>query len=182
MKDDANALLPQRQPGYLEAPLGGRVEQYYALDAEVPVAGDFGAGTGSIWAEQLSAQTTDVEVLMRYGQSNGWLDGQPAAITRKVGKGRITYIGTLLDAKTMASAADWIAQESGVTLALGPVPDGIEVCPRSGGGNQFYVVINWAPTTQHVPLPRSMKFLLANSQGNSLDLPEYGVEVLRDSK
>jgi len=181
MKDDANALLPQRQPGYLVAPLGGRVEQYYALEKNVPVSGNFGDGTGTIWAEQLSAATADTEVLMRYGKSNGWLDGQPAVITRKVGKGRITYIGTIFDEKTMANAAQWITQTSGVTAALGPVPDGIEVCPRSGGGKQFFILINWADQTRHVTLPHAMNFLLGNSQGDALDLPPYGVEVLQDA-
>ena len=33
MKDEHNALNVERQPGPLVAPLGGRVEQYYALDA-----------------------------------------------------------------------------------------------------------------------------------------------------
>ena len=44
-----NALL-----GPLVELLGGRVEQFYALDEVVPVAGDFGAGAASIWAEALS--------------------------------------------------------------------------------------------------------------------------------
>jgi beta-galactosidase len=39
MKDETNALLPQRQPGYLVDALGGRVEQYYALERDFPVAG-----------------------------------------------------------------------------------------------------------------------------------------------
>ncbi len=59
------------------------------------------SGESPLWAELLSAKDGDAEVLMRYGKSNGWLDGQPAAITRKVGKGRITYIGAWLDPKTM---------------------------------------------------------------------------------
>lgn len=37
MKDEFNSLNPQRQPGPLVDALGGRVEQYYALDAPVGV-------------------------------------------------------------------------------------------------------------------------------------------------
>ena len=62
----------------------------------------------------------DDEVLMRYGKSNGWLDGQPAAITRKVGKGRITYIGAWLDPKTMAQAAKWMTDVSGGEASVWP--------------------------------------------------------------
>src|SRR3546814_16641222 len=39
MKDDANALWPQRQPGPLAALLGARVAQYYALDDGVGITG-----------------------------------------------------------------------------------------------------------------------------------------------
>ena len=87
MKDIDNSLWPQRQPGPLTDLLGGRVEQYYALVDAAPIEGKWGAGESPMWAELLSAKDADVEVLMRYGKSNGWLDGQPAAITRKVGKG-----------------------------------------------------------------------------------------------
>ena len=96
----------------------------------VPVEGKFGAGEGKLWAELLSAKDSDTEVLERYGKSNGWLDGQPAAITRKVGKGRITYIGAWLDDAAMSAAAKWMADISGVKPALGKVPEGVEVYPR----------------------------------------------------
>jgi hypothetical protein len=42
MKDEFNALLPQRQPGYLADALGARVEQYYALEKDVPLSGAWG--------------------------------------------------------------------------------------------------------------------------------------------
>ncbi len=101
MKDEHNSLNIQRQPGPLVAPLGGRVEQYYALDGAVPVSGSLGSGTASLWAEQLSTNATRVDVLLRYGKSNGWLDDQPAMITRRVGHGSITYLGAVLDPDLM---------------------------------------------------------------------------------
>ncbi len=104
MKDDDNALQPQRQPGPLGELLGGRVDQYYALTDPVPFSGDWGSGEGGLWAELLSTRDADTQVLMRYGKGNGWLDNQPAAITRKVGRGRITYIGAWLDPKNHAAS------------------------------------------------------------------------------
>jgi beta-galactosidase GanA len=97
MKDDDNSLQGDRAPGPLTTLLGGRVEQFYAIDDKtedtVPVTGKWGSTTSKIWAEQLSTSAPDTEVLIQYGKSNGWLDGQPAVITSNVGKGRITYIG-----------------------------------------------------------------------------------------
>src|SRR5262249_2572081 len=97
MKDEYNALLPMRQPGYLIEALGGRVEQFYALERDAPVNGSLGTGNATIWAEQLKSSAPDAEALLRYGASNGWLDGQPAILTHAYGKGRITYVGAVLD-------------------------------------------------------------------------------------
>jgi beta-galactosidase len=182
MKDQYNALLPQRQPGFLADPLGGRVEQFYALEKEVPVSGDWGAGVATVWAEQLKASSSDAQVLMKYGASNGWLDGQPAVISRTFGKGRITYIGATLDDKLTAAAAEWMVKSSGVTPALGTVPDGIEVCRREGEGKVIFILINFKQETQRVTLPHAMKALLGGANESAVELPPYGVEVLLDSK
>jgi len=178
MKDEFNGLLPQRQPGFLFDALGGRVEQYYALEKEFPVAGSWGSGNASIWGEQLKSLATDSEVLLKYGKSNGWLDDQPAAITRPYGKGRITYIGAVLDDKLMASAAEWMIQKAKITPQFGPVPDGVEVSRRIGSGKQVFVLINYAQERREVKLPRPMKALLTNRQAEKVDLAPYGVEIL----
>ena len=183
MKDDDNGLQPARQPGPLVELLGGRVEQYYALTDPVPVEGKFGSihdesMQGKLWAELLSAKAADVEVLARYGKSNGWLDGQPAAITRKVGRGRITYIGAWLDDGGMAAAASWMSEVSGVKPALGPVPDGIEVYPRYGENKAVYVIANFAKQEETVTLPVPMADVLAGGTKQAVTLPRYGVAVL----
>jgi beta-galactosidase len=182
MKDQYNALLPQRQPGLLADALGGRVEQYYALEKDFPVSGAWGSGTSTIWAEQLKASAADAQVLMTYGAANGWLDGQPAVVTRAYGKGHITYIGTVLDEKTLAAAAAWMAQQSGVMSAFGPVADGIDVCRRVGAGKQIYVVVNFKRESQSVTLPHAMKAVLGGADETTFVLPEYGVEVLQDNQ
>src|SRR5580700_5840735 len=178
MKDNDNGLWPQRQPGPLTDLLGGRVEQYYALVDPVPIDGKWGASESPMWAELLSATGTDVEVLMRYGKSNGWLDGQPAAISRKVGKGRITYIGAWLDPKTMAKAAAWMTEVSGVKPAFGAVPDGVEVNPRYGDKGAVYILVNFSKLPQTVKLPAKMQDVLNGGAPQSVTLPNYGVAVL----
>ena len=180
MKDEFNALLPQRQPGFLVDALGARVAQYYALEKDVPLSGTWGTGEASIWAEQLESNTPGGEVLLRYGKSNGWLDDKPAVITRVYGKGRITYIGAILDDKLMASAAAWLTQKSGVTPIFGPVPDGVEVSRRLGLGKQVFVIINYSAENREVALPHTMKLLLDGKDGNVVQLPRYGVAVALD--
>ncbi|MGA7045948.1 MAG: beta-galactosidase [Candidatus Sulfotelmatobacter sp.] len=182
MKDEFNSLLPQRQPGFLVDALGARVEQYYALEKDVPVSGLWGSGEASIWAEQLKSQAPGDEVLLKYGKSNGWLDDQPAVITRAYGKGRITYIGAVLDDKLMAAATEWMTNTSGVTPVLGPVPDGIEVSRRIGPGKQVFVLINYSQEDRRVTLPHSMNLVLDGKNSNTLDLAPYGVAVALDNR
>lgn len=182
MKDQYNALLTQRQPGFLAPVLGGLVEQYYALLKDVPVSGTWGDGDATIWAERLAAESPDAQVLLRYGASNGWLDGQPAVITHKYGKGSITYIGALLDPNLMSKAADWMIAQSGATPAFGPVPDGIYVSRREGQGKTIFVAINFTREQKHVDLPHAMQARLAGREESSLDLGPYGVEVFLDRR
>jgi beta-galactosidase len=179
-KDEFNALNVERQPGPLAEALGGRVEQFYALEDAVPVEGRAGKGTASIWAEQLSVNAPDTEVLLRYGASNGWLDGQPAAITRKVGQGRITYIGAWLDEALSKSLVSSLLQQSGVEPVLPNIPIGVEVCLRSGQGKAILILINHNKDDAHVPVPGGWSDVLSGRQltADSVTLPKYGVAVL----
>ena len=173
LKDQYNALLAERQPGKLREALGDRVEQYYALEHEIPLTPH---GHASVWAEYLSG---NAHVLMRYGTANGWLDGQPAMVTREYGKGRITYIGCVLDASTLDSAAAWMARVSGVHRAFGPVPDSVEVTRRVGTNHkQVFVLINFASRPREVTLPRTMWSVFDKRPMHAVHLTRYGVAVM----
>jgi beta-galactosidase len=116
---------------------------------------------------------------LRYGESNGWLDGQPAAITRKVGKGTITYIGAWMDEKTTLTAAQWMTETSGVKASFGPVPEGVDVYPRQGNGKKVFILVNFAKTPQTITLPNPMHSVLDDKDLSTLSLEHYGVAVLQ---
>jgi beta-galactosidase len=181
MKDEDNALFPQRQPGPLAEILGARVEQFYALDAPVPLEGIWGKGEDAIWAEQLSIQAPDVQVLMSYGKSNGWLDGQPGAVTHKVGKGSITYIGAALDDAEMMKAAQWMVAESGAEMVMPDLPTGMELSIRSGAGKRIWIFANYANELRSLTLPHSMEDVLKGGSAENLSLPRYGIAVLKEN-
>lgn len=183
MKDEYNALHPQRQPGPLVDFLGGRVDQFYALDSKVPVSGEWGSGTANIWAEQLSVKSPETKVLMRYGKSNGWLDDQPAVITRQVGKGSITYVGAWLDAGLMDALTKQVLQQAGVQPIVASVPAGVEVCQRSNGQKSILILINHNTENEHLNLPGSMRDLIGSGGSvRAVDLPKFGVAVLEQQK
>lgn len=181
MKDQFDALNPQRQPGPLVGLLGGSVTQFYALDKNVPISGEPGAGTANVWAETLETTSPDTKVLTRYGKSNGWLDGQPAVLDRTVGNGSITYVGAWLGPHLMrALTSEWL-ERAGVKPIVAGVPDGVEVCERTGDGKTVLILINHNTTPEQVTLPGEMTDLLAADHGqvSSVELPKYGVAVLK---
>jgi beta-galactosidase len=178
MKDVYNSLWPNRQPGPLAGLLGGRVEQFYALLDDAPVSGIWGSGKATIWAEALSAK--GAEVVMRYGPDTGWLDGQPAVLTRRAGKGSITYVGALFDAALMGRAMETIAKSAGVGAPFGPVPDGVEVSRRTGPQGDVFILVNLGRPPQTIALPKPMKDVLAGGAPKaSVSLPRFGVAVLK---
>ena len=124
MKNFDDGLDPHQQPGPLADALGAKVTQFYAIDEPVPVTINGAAGTANIWAETLETSSPEAKVLATYGASNGWLDGKPAIVTRKVGKGSITYVGAYLDEASLKMLMDTVLNESGVQPML-------EACRRA---------------------------------------------------
>jgi len=123
---------------------------------------------------------SNAKTLLSYGKSNGWLDNEPAVVTREYGKGRITYIAAVLDEKLMAAAAEWMVQDSGIKPIFGPVPDGVEVSRRRGNGKDVFILINTTQEARNVTLPHRMRLLLGGKEASEANLGSYGVEVLVD--
>jgi beta-galactosidase len=176
MKDAFNRLDPKRQPGPLAELLGGQVEQFYALDETVAVEG----GKATIWAEDLSTKAPDTQVLLRYGKANGWLDGHPAAITRQIGRGRITYVGALVDDAVMKSLIDEALAGAHVSRDF-PVPDDVELMTREGKGRSIVILINHGRERRSITLPATMTDVLAGGSKTEVTLEAEGVAVLQRS-
>jgi beta-galactosidase len=181
MKDEDNGLQPARQPGPLGTLLGGRVEEWYALDKTVPVDGVWGPGQTGVWAELLSASDPETKVLMRYGKSNGWLDGQPAAITRAVGKGSITYIGAALTPEQMARAAQWMLDQANVHPEAVSIPEGVELSIRKSADKEVWILVNLTKAespAQTVTLPAGFTDVLNGGPATTLTLNRFDVAVV----
>jgi beta-galactosidase len=174
MKNRDSALLPSRQPGPLAASLGAHVEEYYALDTNVRLEP---AGEARIWAEWLVPDQEGMEVLLRYGACNGWLDGKPAVVSRQHGSGRITYVGAWLDDATMTRLAkEWVAKSGTPSVA---VPEGVELCRRVGARGDVFICINHTPGAKTVDLALPLRDLIGGQIcDGQVSLTGYGVAVL----
>jgi beta-galactosidase len=183
MKDEFDALDPHRQPGPLADALGGRVDQYYALESPIAVGNASSRGTASIWAERLNAISADTHILLRYGSDDGWLKDRPAALSRNIGGGSLTYIGALLDQKLLATTLAPMLQHASAPSAIfaAPLPPDIELCRRENPANAVFIVINHSRTsTIHLKLAAPARNLLdSNKTINTLDLQPQAVAVLQ---
>ena len=183
MKNFDDGLNPQQQPGPLAAALGAKVTQFYAIDQPVPLTIDGTSGTADIWAETIETSSPETKTVATYGASNGWLDGQPAAVTRRVGKGSITYVGAWLDEASLKKLTEMVLRDSNVDPMLPNIPQDVEVCIRSSATHSVLVLINHGTEPATVALPSSLqaKSLLTGSTvaGDNVTLPKYGVAVLQ---
>jgi beta-galactosidase len=179
MKDQFNRLNVQRQPGPLADLLGGRVEQFYALDETLTVAGSAGTGTASIWGEDLTAKAGDSKVLLRFGKNRTWLSQEAAALSRPAGQGKIVYLGTLLDPKLMRAFVGEQLKDAHVTPWLGALPEGVEAMRRTGKAHDIVILINHGNAPANITLPNAMRDALGNNDDvHDLTLESQGVAVL----
>jgi len=157
VKDEHNRLLSQRQPGAFADLLGGVVDDFYPLDEPVAVKGTLGSGQAEIWGERLAVRASGVTTLLTYGSSQGWLANQPAALSRAVGKGRITYIGFWPDPPLMERIATWALANRYDSRGFTNIPKDVEISQRHALNRDIFVIINHNGTeTRRITLPAPM--------------------------
>lgn len=181
MKNIFNGLHVNRQPGPLVRLLGGRVEQFYALDTDVPVEGFVGSGTANVWAELLREFSPDTKALLRYGKSNGWLDDQPAVLTRQVGSGRITYVGAWLDDNLLSKLVQLWLEEVNITPFVSEVPEDVEVGVRRNEHHVVLLLISHTYEIRRIELPKAMRSVLGDGElTTEVVIEPFDVVVLTD--
>ncbi|MEO1969306.1 MAG: beta-galactosidase [Sphingomonadaceae bacterium] len=176
MKDGHDALWPERQPGPLRSLLGAQVEQFYALDKPVNVTGDFGKGKASIWAEWLRPEAKNVQILARYSDPGGWLDGKAAMVTRQIGKGSITYIGAWFDDDVLTKIASKLLADADIKAFLPNTDPDLEIGLRAGEGKSVLIAINHGNAPHKLPVPSGARLLTGALQDGAV--PAHSVAVL----
>jgi beta-galactosidase len=184
MKNRDNAMLPMRQPGYLRELTGVEVQDYYALNEDVPVTGNWFTGVSHQWAELLKILDVNFTLLVaRYGKSNGWLDEQTAMTVKSVRTGMVYYSGAYLDENAQREFITRAAQVAGISPAL-ETPPGVQATRRTpaSGGKDILFLINHTRQEQLVTLNGTYDEQLTGSRSAGYyRLPPYGVGVLTET-
>jgi beta-galactosidase len=89
-------------------------------------------------------------------------------ITRTVGKGSITYLGTLPDAAFLRELLSGAVRDAGVRTGANAVGDNVEICERSTRSSdsprRVVIVINHNEIGKRITLSGHLKNLLPDGQ------------------
>jgi beta-galactosidase len=134
-------------------------------------------GTASIWAEALEPRAADVRTLATFVDPGGWLDGKAAIVSRKVGRGSITYVGAWLDHEAMAKLASGLLADVKVSPLVPDAHPDLEVAERAGGDKRVLVVINHGAEPHALSPPVGATF--ASGDWTNGQVPAHGVALFR---
>ncbi|MEU3898933.1 beta-galactosidase [Streptomyces sp. NPDC045251] len=164
-------------PGALRDLLGIRVEEFGPLPAGRTVELD-GAGTGTLWTDQITVTAPETEVLAHY--RTGTHAGRPAVTRRPTGGGSAAYVSTRLGADGLAALLPRLLEPAGVTSDLPAEVHGrVEATVRRGPGGRFLFLVN--RTDEPVTVPGVAGEVLVGGTGGegAVVLAGRGVAVLR---
>lgn len=120
---------------------------------------------------------------MRYGRTGGWLDDQPAVLSRRVGRGTITYLGYLgawFDPTLMTTVLNKILDNASVKPITPNLPPSVEAMQRSGDGKTVLIIINHGNALAMAGLPRAATDVLQQQQTSiTINLPAHQIGVYR---
>ncbi len=180
VKTDSSQIVRTPLPGLLRDVMGVTIADYvpiYSAKNAVKFAPALAGPDGEcgLWTDIL--QPTGAEVLASY--TKGSHAGEAAITMNTVGTGKAVYIGADLDAATLGRVLRTLSGLAGVTQTL-EVPPGVELTVRRAGDKQWIFVLNHAPVSQSVSIPRGFTDLLTGeTHTGKVDVSGYGVRVLQ---
>ena len=113
--------------------------------------------------------------------SNRFAAGRAAVTSRKVGRGRVLYVGTYLTPDLVEALVSQIFAQAGVEPLLPNVPAGVEVTVREAKEKKLMFILNTrhdSATIAGIP-PGAVLVSDASLIDGSLKLPGYGCAILK---
>jgi beta-galactosidase len=112
--------------------------------------------------------------------SNRFAAGQPVVTSRKVGKGRVVYLGTYLTYDLVAVLSADLFAQAAVAPLLPDLPAGVEVTLREAEGRKLLFVLNTTDERKTLSgIPPATALVADGPVGDTLSLPAYGCAVLK---
>lgn len=180
VKNDNNVCWIRPLPGPLAEAAGVTVSEYDPIGGELHTIVDKHGNSYacSQWCDLLTP--AEAEPIAWY--DDDFFAGQPAVTVRKLGKGRVVYIGTVAEERYYTELFRELADEIGLTRLDG-LPEGVQISVRRKGQTRYLFVLNLSRKRQEVSLGGTFESLLKESRvGPALTLAPYGVEIVEWSE
>jgi len=128
----------------------------------------------NVWAEVLEPE--GARTLFQYQQDH--YAGRAAVTVADYGKGKVIYVGTLLEPRFYSELARHAC--GGAKLGLGPeIPPGVDFVVREGKRQTFNFVLNFSPDPRFVTLPGKYRDLLSDkSFDGQVSVPSLDLRIL----
>jgi beta-galactosidase len=184
--DDCDRAHLGGYPAPLTETLGISVEEFAPLPVSdtdslaptVKLAFDDGTeATGTIWSEVVHLHGAQQVASF----ADGDLSGQPAITRHRRGDGIAWYLATRTDADATRALVQRLLTEADVHPPLPQLPPGVQVSVRDGDGERYVILLNHTTTTRTVPLLEGLAVEVGREDGHRVELPAFGVAVLRGS-
>ena len=184
--DDCDRAYLGGYPAPLTETLGISVEEFVPLplsDTEaVPSTAkvefdDGTVATGTIWSEHVNLHGAQRVALF----TDGDLIGQPAITRHERGDGVAWYLATRTDPDATRALIQRLLTEADVHPPLPQLPRGVQVSVREGAGERYVILLNHTDTAQTVPLPEDLAIEIGHADDGLVELPAFGIAVLRGS-
>ncbi len=160
VKDEHNNVVDLPLPGALRELAGVQVVDYTALlpagtgescggpeSLELIIDGTSHRVGADVWMDELVVN--GAEVLGRY--RGGPFDGSPTVTMKRIGAGRVIYVGTSLDDAGQDLLMGKVLAEVGISAV--PSPDNVEIVRRVHESIDYWFILNHSRAPQEVRLP-----------------------------
>jgi beta-galactosidase len=146
------------------------------LIAPLAVTGAF-KGAAKVWAERLRVNVKGAEIWAKFGKGCGWVEGRPAVVSRKVGKGRVTTLAGWFEPALLSQVM--VKARALAGLKDQKLPMGLELIERRGPtGKRGLFVLNHADKPAKFKLPKGKDVFSGKKRGGPTTVPAREVFLL----
>lgn len=175
--DEGGKSFDTPRPGPLADMAGIEVHDMALLDKEFSLKSDAIPGLNGQAATVLADEihTTSAEVLATY--DSGWRKDMPAVTVNTWGKGKVYYLGTVIDGDAMDALVQHLGNDAGLTPLM-KTPPGVRAYERCGDDERMIFILNYTEEPQTIELPSPCKDAYTGEEVTTVDIPSVGLRIL----
>lgn len=175
--DEYNVSFNTPRPGPLAELAGVEVSDLSPLDAPVTIATRDVPRLDGMHAQDMADEMhpTTAAVLARYAE--GWREGLPVLTENRWARGRVLYLGTVLQGEALRALVDYLCRIAEIQPVL-ETPPGVRAYLRAGGGLKLLFLNNENEQARKVSVPGGWRSAFTGQPVSQVEIGPVDVQVL----